>query len=158
MNERRKSGRFRAGFLSAVALGWLTIALLLLLDAWVFSDRIRHSQATSLITLLFVVHLTCLPFIGFVAGLVSAFFWHSTIDRTTCERWGTPVVALIFAPLLLLGIWVTPAPFVVLPIAFVCALSPFHYGINVGFRWWGEGYWRHFVGLSNEWEREEDER
>ena len=150
--------QFWAGLLSAVALGWLLGALILGFDEWVFGHRIRHSQFSLLLEFMFVVHLTFLPFMGFAAGFASAFFWHHSLERVSCERWSVPVVSLIFAPVLLLGFQSFALPFFLLPIAFVLALSPFRRGVHVGFRWWHDGYWRQFLGLSNEWQREDDER
>ncbi len=152
-----KRGRFWTGFLGAIMIGWMTLALVFGLDAWIFGQRIRHSQAPLLMVSMLAIHLTLLPFVGFASGFTCAFFWHSFVKPLTCERWGTPVILLILAPLLLLLL--TSQDFeVALPlfaVSFALALSTFHRGIQVGFRWWRDNYWRHFLGASNDWERDE---
>ena len=108
--------------------------------------------------------LMLIPASGLVAGWVCAFFWHPIADRITSERWGAFVLLLIFAPapplapLLSMGAWSWEAPLFWLIITLPFALASFHRGVHIGFRWWGEGYWRHFVGLANDYEREEQDK
>ena len=147
----KRRGRFWAGTLVALASWWLCFAILFLLFDW----SLNKSGLGLFFIASILLPLALIPAGGWAAGLICAVLWHPVADRVTCERWGALVVSLLFAPLLLLG-WrdfFTVSGFVA--IAFVCALVPFHRGINHGFRLWHEGYWRHFAGLANDYERDD---
>ena len=148
----KRWGRFWAGTGCAVASWWLCFALLNLFFRW----TLNNTGAARLTLPLVLLQFALVPAGGWAAGLLCAFLWHPVADRVTCERWGALVVLLLFAPLLLLGMGQLLSLLAFVALAFVCALVPFHRGINVGFRYWHEGYWRHFVGLTNEWERDDE--
>ncbi len=153
MSKWRRWGRFWAGTLSALAIWWVSFVLLNLFFTWI----LNWPGAAWLTIASVLLQFALVPAGGFVAGMICSFLWHPIADRVTCERWGAIVVLLLFAPFLWLERMQLSYFIVPVIVAFFCALVPFHRGINVGFRYWHEGYWRHFVGLTNEWERDENE-
>lgn len=152
----KRWGRFWAGTLSALMGWWFCFVATNFFREWTLLHQ-NWPGFPWLTIALVLLQFAMIPAGGFAAGLVCSFLWHPVADRVTCERWGAIVVLLLFTPILLLGPTGTAHFLLPMILVFPFALVPFHRGANVGFRYWHEGYWRNFVGLTNEWERDENE-
>ena len=140
------------GGLSGLLTGWSSVALALWFCSWI----LRFDGSFLLVPLVgLLVLLPAFPIGGFAMGMACAFFWHSVAAQEQRDEWRLGVLMVFFLPLFWLGI--------VGGIAAICLLAPltvkqFHRGLETGLTWWPRRRWRHFVGLANEWEREENER
>ncbi len=145
--KRRRKGL--QGALGAIAGGWLALGVLiwvsLLLDETVSSLYVKSGGLfLGLAALLWILSL---PLLGWILGMICAYFWHGVADMATQQQWGLQVLLVIF----------------ILPVfGFACAYPfvvwPFFRAIEFGNDWWPKRRHRQFFGLANDWERDEDER
>ena len=141
-------GRFWAGAWCASLWSWLAIALCggllrMLYFGWDWGFLIAIPLAVaSLVAILFG------------AGVFATYFWVAVADYSSDARWNEFVVLIILSPLLLLGL----RGILALALAFLVAILPFDFGRDWGEEIWEKRRWRHLAGVTNDWEREENQR
>ena len=139
--------RFWAGALCAALWSWLAIALI-----WALLMPLhRNFDWGALVAI--PLALCSLLAIFFGAGVLCSYFWISVTDSVRSTRWGERTIALVLAPLLMLGLWGVP----LLVFAFLLAILPFDFGRDWGEEIWERRRWRHLFGVTNDWERDPDE-
>ncbi len=147
-SQSKLFARFWAGALCAALWSWLALALVqaLLLPLH------RNFDWGALVAI--PLALCALLAILFGAGVFASYFWLEITDPKRCTRWGEFTVLLILAPSLRWALWSLP----VLIFAFLLAILPFDFGRDWGEEIWERRRWRHFLGLSNDWECDENQR
>ena len=162
-HHHRRAALLLGGGLSALILGWLTVAALafgtvFVVDAaesWA-TRQIIAGEFTSVFALWVVLGaMWCLalPVTAYLIGMSCAFFWHRMALPTVPEWWALAVLIVAVTPLVrLLGAPILQAILIAAPLAFVAMRRD----LSVGLMWWPAGGWRHFFGFGNAWERATD--
>ena len=92
--------------------------------------------------------------LAYLMGLMCAFFWHQLQLSEAPIGWLVIVLILAISPALVAGdIDVFPVIFIL----FFLGIFPMRRGLEIGMKWWPKRRWRHLFGLTNDWERDEDE-
>ena len=145
-----------AGTACAVVASWSGLALFFYLAlALIFSDALGSAPvfAAEWLNWVFIIGAGLLIFmvtfalLSWAAGLICALFWHDVATKSVYERWGFWVWLLCLAPIIW---WYGLGLLVFLP-----SLVTFYKAIDFGVEWWPRRGWRHLLGLSNDWERED---
>lgn len=147
VNPWARRGRFWAGMGCAAITSWLAFACVLVAAWWLVSEFAWGGWLALALVLFsfFGIH--------FCAALVCTFFWLPVATLNKCRDWGAWTVLLILAPTLLAGF----LALLLLVLLFPFAIVPFHWGIECGQYWWTKRRWRQLLGLSNEWERDQEQ-
>ena len=95
-------------------------------------------------------------FVAFVsifygAGVIATFFWHAIVGVRKSVNWSVWAILLTFLPVLVIN----KLSLIFVICLFPFAIVPFVFGADWGDNFWKHHRWRHFFGLSNDWERDD---
>ena len=143
------------GALSTILLGWLAFGFTLWLSAEILksdpgpgSDYFYIPNLWIMISVV-LLWLSALASISFVCGAFCALFWHPFANKNHYDNSGFWLFPLVLLPAMLIcGLGL---------LAFFPCLPLFYKGTDFGNSWWPKRGYRQFFGLTNDWEREEDE-
>ena len=152
---KNNKSRFWAGALSTLLLGWLAFGFTIWLSGEILqrdpspgSDYMYLPNIWFALAIL-LLWLSALASISFVCGAFCAFFWRDIADKNTYDSSGFWLFPLILLPsMLLCGLGI---------IAFFPCLPLYYKGTDFGNKWWPQKRYRHFFGLSNDWERDSED-
>jgi len=152
-SRRQIWGRFWAGAISTILLGWLAFGFTIWLSAEILkrdfpeSDYMYIPSGWVVIAVIWL-WLSAFVSISFACGTLCALFWHSFANKNDYDNSGFWLFPLVLLPsLFLCGLGV---------LAFFPCLSLFYKGTDFGNKWWPQQRgWRHFFGLANDYERDE---
>ena len=150
-HKQREKGNATLGVLAAMMPSWLLLLCAGGLTFW--QVGLNDSPSPWFIIYISAVWLTIFPAIAFGSGLICAFFWQPIIEGENYHKWSAWAVLSIFAPTIFgLGAGCLAMMFAYLP-----CLWLFNQGVQQGLVWWPQKRWRHFIGLRNDWEREDED-
>lgn len=153
-DDRNSIWRFWAGTGCAALWSWLASALIFFCSRGLADTQFAQRAAGWFVSLICLAWwLTSVFPVLFMAGAIASFFWHPLERICDLKIWGAWCVVIILAPLLLID-WL---PFYLLICFAPLAILPFHSGLGRSAEWWRRRRYRHFFGLSNDWERDQNE-
>ena len=142
--------RIFAGALCALVAGWAAVAF----GIWLTFIAVDYlDPAPSLFPApqyligFGVLWLVAFPVIGFAMGLICAFWWHELAPIGKQQHWAIGLALTFFLPSAILSFGAICLLIVAVPLMAVALMQ----GIEKQSRW------RHFVGLANDYERENRE-
>ena len=144
--KRQRAGRFWTGAICATLWTWLALAL----NFWVAA--LVAAQFSWGLWLGALYGLLAFVAIFYCAGIIGTFFWYCVANSKDCQDWGAWTVLIALTPILA----VSPIALLLLIFLLPCAVLPFLRGAEWGEDCWKRERWRHFFGLSNDWERDND--
>ena len=144
----QRIGRFWAGATCASLWSWLAFALTSAVMSLLY-ENFSWGQ-------IFGLGFGFVSFIAifYGAAIIATYFWAKVADNSGNNKkyaaWGTGTVMLILAPM----VAVNPIGLLVVIISCPLAFWSFRSGMPSGEYFWKHRRWRHFFGLTNDYERE----